>query len=188
MARDFHYFPRTFDIPTLPILRTQWENIPYQRFRQAIATEHQYLQFHLFMANSTRHTAIGGTADDETFQLFLSVRAGAIKAALLICGSIVEAALLAHALKRRYQHLAKDSKKRMFGNIIHAWKNDRNGSTEISPFLSSVEELCDIRNHIHLEKIASSEDAFYDSLLTKEQSLLIESLRIIEWLKNISTP
>lgn len=185
MSRDFHYNPCTFDIPTFSNLRSQWKNIPFLRLQKVIIIEHQYLYFHLFMINNTQHTHVGTTPDVNTWGLGSGVRAGALKAALLMYASIVEGVLLAHALKRKYK-LAKNPKKRTFGNILQAWKNDVNGKIELDAILTQLESLSNIRNHIHLEKISSSEEDFFASILDQENKLLDDCERVIKLLQEIS--
>ena len=85
MAADFFFDPATFDIPTLNTLRYKWINIHDLNVREVIAREDQFLQFHLFSLKSIKHTNVGGIGKHDCYvlDLGLSVRGGAIKAALL---------------------------------------------------------------------------------------------------------
>lgn len=69
-----------------------------------IAREEQYLLFHRFVLDHAKFTKAGKLdSKPYVYSLGLSVRAGAIKAAILVYASIAEAALRAHAEKRGYK-------------------------------------------------------------------------------------
>ena len=103
MAVDFFFEPPTFAIPDLGTLRSEWKNVKDHKIRHAIAVEVQYLVFHRYMLESVRHTAAGTSkAPTRKTKLDLTVRGGAIKAAILLTASVCEATLRYHAERRGY--------------------------------------------------------------------------------------
>lgn len=91
----------------------------------------------------------------------LDLRVIALKTAIVNSNSIMEAALLSHAILRNY-NLNKDEKKRTFGNIIDAWKKDQQGKQELRHYLRLLKWFNFARNHIHLSKITKNESYFED--------------------------
>src|SRR5690606_33741061 len=94
MAADFFFSNPTFQIQPLKRVATyKWRHLRNEEVQYAIAAEEQYLSFHLYMLSSVRHTREGHLQDPPyVYELGLSVRAGAVKAAVLIAGSVIEAA------------------------------------------------------------------------------------------------
>ena len=99
MPRRFSLSPDEYDTPSVHALRQEWRNIPDAQAPNVIAVEAQYLAFHHYLINGLRHQAIEGS---DAIPIGLSVRAGALKTATLLCASIAEAALRAHAEARNY--------------------------------------------------------------------------------------
>ncbi|MDD5366307.1 MAG: hypothetical protein PHR30_13290 [Gallionellaceae bacterium] len=99
MAADFFFQTPTFEIqPLKPVAVFRWQRLKNPAVQYAIAAEEQYLHFHLHMLNNLRHTEAGKLANPPyAYELGLSVRAGAVKAAILVAASIIEAALRTHA-------------------------------------------------------------------------------------------
>jgi hypothetical protein len=100
---DFFLANPTTTIPTIESLRGKWRWIGDYEIRNTICYEHQYLKFHLWQLKNLRHTK-GGCCSDPPYryELGLSLRAGAIKAAVLLCAAIAEAVLKYHAEERGY--------------------------------------------------------------------------------------
>jgi hypothetical protein len=133
MAADFFLANPTFDIlPLKPTAAFKWYRLNNPEVQYSIAADEQYLCFHIFLLKQLRHTEVG-RAHDPTFayELGLSVRAGAIKAAVLMAGSIIEAALRAIAETRGYE-LNKDPRRRTFGNVLNAWQQDGNPKPDVA--------------------------------------------------------
>ena len=106
-----------------------------------------------------------------SYELGLSVRAGAIKAAVLIAASIIEAALRALAELRGYP-LKKDPRRRTFGTIIQAWEDQGAPRPEVASIWTVVRALHETRNFVHLHNVAQSDNAAWEQILVNEQSLL----------------
>lgn len=188
MAVDFYFNPHSHSIPSLAGLRVHWSNVPNDDVVEAIATEAQYLDFHMYVLKSTKHTKHGClTAPPYEYQLGLSVRAGAIKAALLLTASIAEAVLRAHAEKRSYP-LAKDTKRRTFGNVLNAWKAGGKPRKDIAAIWSDLERLRDVRNNVHLFKSAYDPSASFVQVLVEEKSLMGATNKIIDHLQKLVSP
>lgn len=184
MARLFSFEPASFDVPKLVRFVFAWEHIPDAVVSNAIAVEHQYLEFHKYMLTSIRH------ADPKyprhAIPLGLSVRAGIIKAAILLYGSIAEAALRSHAEKRGIG-LAPEENRRTFGNVIYSWKNDAAEFPTIEPIWNDLVALLESRNMIHLFKSIQTEKDFSD-IIRSEEPLLSTGERVIEFLQKIKSP
>lgn len=114
MPRKFSFSPDEYDTPSMHVLRQEWRNIPDAQARNVIAVEAQYLAFHHYLISSLRHQAIEG---GDAIPIGLSVRAGALKTATLLCASIAEAALRAHAEARHYG-LPVAAHRRTFGRVL----------------------------------------------------------------------
>lgn len=178
----------TFDDPeysAFPIdeLRWQWRNVPDAGVRSMVAVEHQYLDFHLWQLHSIRHEPIEGGA---AIPIGLSLRAGALKTANLVCASIAEAVLRAHAERRGYS-LPKHARHRTLGRILGAWQDaDGNPHPDIAPIWEDLQRLYDGRNVVHLYAALDRGSDFYD-VLQAEQELLESSQRVIEFLQGLES-
>lgn len=186
MAADFFFLNPTFEIQPLKAVAVfKWQHLKQPDVQYAIAAEEQYLNFHLYMLQNLRHTAAGQLATKPySYELGLSVRAGAIKAAVLIAASIIEAALRTLAEARGYP-LKKDPKRRTFGTVIQAWQDQGTPRPEFAPIWPVVKALHETRNFVHLHNAANSENASWDQVLKNEQGLLEGALNAINHLSTI---
>ena len=151
MAFDLLFDNPTVSIPTVSDIENEWVNVPDKAVHKFIAREHQYLKLHAILLTQLRHTKNGDARNPAyKHKLDHNLRAGFIKAALLIAASICEAVLRSHAEKRGYSLPQK--KRRTFGAVLHAWK----GKADVSGIYSDLQGLKDIRNNIHLFVAASS--------------------------------
>lgn len=186
MAADFFFQNPTFEIqPLRAIAVFKWQRLQNSEVQYAIAAEEQYLHFHLYMLGNLRHTQAGKLAQQPyAYELGLSVRAGAVKAAILIASSIVEAALRALAEMRGYP-LNKDPRKRTFGNVINAWEEAGAPRPDVVAIWPYVKAMHETRNFVHLHKAAIDTDAAWDNVLKYERSLLDGALATIEHVAKI---
>lgn len=181
MAADFFFSNPTFQIqPLMPLAKFKWRHLRNEEVQYAIAAEEQYLGFHLYMLNNLRHTREAHLHDPPyVYELGLSVRAGAVKAAVLIAGSIIEAALRALAEARGYR-LHVDPRRRTFGNVIRAWEVAGTPRADVAEIWPSVKAIYEVRNFVHLHKAAEDADAGWNIVLQSEQVLLQGALGAIE--------
>ena len=188
MAADFFFSNPTFQIqPLKRVAMLKWRHLRNEEVQYAIAAEEQYLGFHLYMLNSVRHTREGHLAHPPySYELGLSVRAGAVKAAVLIAGSIIEAGLRALAEARRYR-LHRDPRRRTFGNVIRAWEEAGQPHADVAAIWPNVKAIYEDRNFVHLHKAAQDVDAGWGVVLQSEQALLQGALRAIEHIAAIET-
>lgn len=188
MAADFFFYNPTFTIrPLKPIAVFKWQHLKDADVQYCIAAEEQYLDFHLYMLNNIRHTAAGRlTHPPYVYELGLSVRAGAVKAATLVAASIVEAALRAHAELRGYP-LSKDPRRRTFGNVIRAWEEDGVPRPDVAAIWPDVKALHEARNLVHLHKAAGAADGAWARVLEDERALLDGALNAIDHLAKIKS-
>ncbi|MBI3532616.1 MAG: hypothetical protein HY068_09150 [Burkholderiales bacterium] len=186
MAADFFFQNPTLEIQLLkPVAVFKWSHLNNSDVQYAIAAEEQYLQFHLYMLENLRHTEVGKVAAPPySYELGLSVRAGAVKAAVLIAASIVEAALRALAEQRGYP-LNKDPRRRTFGNVIAAWEDAGTPRTDVAAIWSQVKSLHEVRNFVHLHKAAGSAEAAWENVLKDERALLDGALNAIKHVSGI---
>ncbi len=189
MAVDFFFDPPTYSIPSLSGLRSRWANIPNPDVAEMIAREEQYLLFHRFVLDHAKFTKVGELhSKPYVYSLGLSVRAGAIKAAILVCASIAEAALRAHAEKREYKFPSEPTK-RTFGRVISAWKSSRGKPRpDVRVVWKEILKLRDARNNIHLFKAASDPSADFKHVLDDEPGLLESGLKVVEHLSMLKSP
>ncbi len=186
MSADFFFVNPTFEIqPLRPVAVTKWQHLRNADVQYAIAAEEQYLCFHLFMLDNLRHTQAGRLADPPyKYELGLSVRAGAVKAAVLVAASILEAALRALAEARGYT-LNADPRRRTFGNVIQAWKIRDAPRPEVAGIWSHVLAIHEVRNFVHLHKAAGTPNAAWDEVLQSERQLLTGALEAIRHVATI---
>lgn len=183
MSREFFFQPNEFEILPVDHYREQWSKIPLLEIRDAIALENQYLQFHVFMLYRLRHRQTG---NEYSAPVGLSLRAGAIKTTGLLCASIAEAALLAHAEHRQYK-LPKNPRYRTFGRVLQSWQNeDSSPKSDIAPIWVCLQSLFSHRNTIHLHKGVSEEQGFYD-FLQDEHAFVGQARAAIKYLKTIES-
>src|SRR4051794_40953254 len=116
MARDFYFSPPTCSIRSLGELRTDWTNVQDLKVRHVVAVESQYILFHRFVLKSVRHVD-EGMKPVAGIPLGRSVRAGALKALMLMAASVCEAVLRYHAERRGYA-LPSNPKHRTYGKVL----------------------------------------------------------------------
>lgn len=179
--RKFSFAPDEYQAYAIDELRHEWGNIPDPEARNVIAVEHQYLDFHRYLLNCVRHQATTGSAP---IPIGLSLRAGALKAASLLCASIAEAALRAHAEARGYG-LPQQPWRRTFGRVLSAWQNS-NGvpHNDVAPIWNELQRLHAGRNNVHLYRAIELGSDFYD-ILAAEEASLIEAEKVLVHLKLI---
>jgi hypothetical protein len=187
MAADFFFLNPTFEIQPLNTVAVfKWQRLKNPEVQYAIAAEEQYLRFHLYMLENLRHTQAGKlTQPPYKYKLGLSVRAGAVKAAILVAASIVEAALRTLAELRGYP-LNDDPKKRTFGNVIRAWEEAGAPRPDVAAIWPNVKAMHEARNFVHLHKAAHDADAAWDNVLKEERALLDGALATIEHVAKIT--
>jgi hypothetical protein len=120
--------------------------------------------------------------------LSLSVRGGAIKAAILLTASISEAVLRHHAERRKYP-LPQNPKHRTFGKAIKAWidRNDQPRS-EVAAIWRELNAINRHRKHIHLHDAASDADSGFNHVLRVETRIFRIIDSVLEALRGIVTP
>ena len=183
MTRIFSLDPDQYDSPSIDLLRHEWRNIPDIQARNVIAVESQYLEFHHYLLNNLRHQSIDG---GEAIQIGLSVRAGALKTATLLCASIAEAALRAHAEARQYS-LPADLRRRTFGKVLGAWQlPDNVPQPDVAQIWDQLQRLHSGRNTVHLYATIRAGSNFYDILQAESQSLT-EAETVLTHLRNMVT-
>lgn len=190
MAVDFYFNPATFSIPALGPLRDfRWNNIPHPDVAEVIAREEQYLCFHRFVLKNVKHTRAGRlAAPPYEYGLGLSVRAGAIKAALLVSASIAEAALRSHGERRGYR-LHSDPHRRTFGNVLNAWRTSRRRpKRDVRHIWSELQNLRDTRNNVHLFKAAGDPTTDFENVLADERRLIGGALTVVDELALLVSP
>lgn len=181
MPRIFSLNPNLYDTPPIDILRHEWRNIPDIQARNVIAVEAQYLAFHQYLLDSLRHQS---TTGGDAIRIGLSVRAGALKTATLLCASIAEAALRAHAEARGYT-LPPDPTRRTFGKVLGAWQlPDGSPHPDIHAIWPSLQRLHGGRNTVHLYAAIQNGSNFYD-ILQAENQMLTEAEDVLTHLRNL---
>jgi hypothetical protein len=182
MAVDFFFDPATVSIPTLSDLRWKWMGVTDLTVREMIVQEEQYLSFHRAMLEQVHFTEAGAVrAPSWRMPLDISVRAGAVKAAALVCGSIAEASLRHHA-ERRKLTLPANTRHRTFGRVLAAWEPGGAPHSDVAAVWSDLRMLHDIRNNIHLFCAAEAGTADFGSVLAQERAILPAGERAIEHL------
>jgi hypothetical protein len=112
------------------------------------------------------------------------MRAGALKAGLLICASIAEAALLAHAEARGYS-LPMRRSLCTFGRILKAWRTRHAKPHEdVAVIWDDLERLHAARNDVHLYRAIERGRDFYD-LLEAEETALKQGERVLAHLRTV---
>ncbi len=187
MAVDFFLDPGTISLPTLSGLRNgKWARCP-STIRSYVAQEDQYLDFHLRCLDQFRFTAEGSAGAVEkpySCPLDLSVRAGSVKAAILIAASIVEAVLRAVAEHRGYM-LPPNKRHRTFGKVLGAWCIGGNPRQEMADVWSDLQDLRDFRNNIHLF-VAAEQGHSFGVVLARESELLYRASNLVNHMSSLN--
>lgn len=179
MPRRFSLAADVFDTPSVDSLRDAWRNIPDVQARNVIAVEAQYLAFHKFLLDTLRHAPTEG---GDRIPIGLSVRAGALKAATLVCASIAEAALRAHAEARGYP-LHANPRRRTFGALLGAWQSPQGTARpDVAGIWDQLDRLHNQRNTVHLYPAVNGD--FYD-ILAAERRSLAEGEQVLEHLRQL---
>jgi hypothetical protein len=182
-ARRFCFAPDHYRTPTVAEFRHAWRRLPYPEARNVVAIENQYLDFHRYLIESIRHQA---TTGGEAIPLGLSLRAGSLKAASLICGAIAEAALRAHAEARGYE-LPAQPRLRTLGRVLGAWQDRRKRPrADVAPIWDELQRLHLGRNNVHLYRTVEARSSFYQ-ILAMEKVSLDEAERILRHLRELSS-
>jgi hypothetical protein len=178
MATRYFFEPAEFALPSLAVLKGRWRFVPDADVRSAIAAEHQYLHFQEFLLNRLRYRTSRGAVG----AFGLSARAGAVKAAILLYGSIIEAALRSHAETRGY---VQQGKRMMFGQVLPVWKEKAGG--ELDDVWADIHLIHRRRNTVHLHQAAADEDAQFKALLTREHEILSAGRRALARLQTVQS-
>jgi hypothetical protein len=186
MAFDLFIDPPTIDLPMVKAMQIfRWGHLP-ERVAYFVAVEEQYLRFHLLLLERARFTGAGKLSEKPWVKpLGLTVRSGAIKAAVLLTASISEAVLRAIAEAREYD-LPKNEHHRTMGKVLGAWQQE-NGTPreEIAGIWPILQDLHSIRNNVHLFKAADDPSATFQAILNREESLVPNLLSTIDALAAI---
>jgi hypothetical protein len=184
MPRYFTLDPPQYQVPAIDQLRWEWRHVPDVAARNVIAVEAQYLDFHRYLLASLRHRDVAG---GDPIPLGLSVRAGSLKTATLLCASIAEAALRAHAEQRGYP-LPANARHRTFGRVLRAWQQeDGTPRAEVAPIWPGLQALHSGRNNIHLYGAIEQGADFYHLLESEAQSLT-DADQVLIALKEFQSP
>ncbi len=184
MARKFIIDPDEIEILPVSHFRNEWRNVPDPAARGAIAVENQYLYFHEHLLSHLKHQKPCQTM--PPIPLGLSVRAGAVKSAILMCASIAEAALRSHSEHRGYR-LKANPQRRTFGNVLGSWQEaDETPKPEVAEIWQNLQDLHDTRNNIHLYKAVHDGTSFY-AVLESEKEALARAKATLEVLKTIES-
>lgn len=168
MPRRFFLEPAEYEVRAIGELRWEWRNVPDRGALNLIAVEAQYLEFHRYLLESLRHRHVNG---GDAIRIGLSVRAGALKSAILLSASIAEAALRAHAERRAYP-LPNNPRRRTFGRVLAAWQlPDETPRPDLAAIWPILQALHLGRNNIHLYAAVEVGGNFYDLLQSERQSL-----------------
>lgn len=186
MAADFFFQNPTFEISQLkPVAAFKWQHLKNPDVQYAIAAEEQYLLFHIHLLNNLRHTKVGFVHQPPyAYELGLSVRAGAVKAAVLVAASIIEAALRTLAELRGYP-LKEDPRRRTFGNVINSWEENGIPRKDVTDIWAAVKAIHEVRNYVHLHKAAQENETVWEYVLKSEQTLLDGALNAINHVSEI---
>lgn len=183
MPRVFSLDPQEYQTPSIAELRWEWRRVPDVDARNMVAVEAQYLDFHRYLLNSLRHRSQEG---GNAIPVGLSVRAGAIKTASLICASIAEAVLRSHAERRGYE-LPNNPRHRTFGKVLGAWQlPDETPKPDVEAIWTTLQALHYGRNNIHLYHAVEAAENFYE-LLEAESHLLADADHALEVVKHLES-
>lgn len=186
MARHFLIDPPVHSIPTLEDYQAQWPHLKArqshvaqdERFIELILGAHQYFEFHLMLLDRVKHQHVD--QDKEPLGLNFTIRAGAVKSAIISGVSVIESVLLFHAQSR---HI-RISDKATFGSLVVAWKADKRHWADIKPINASLSRLLKVRNRVHLY---SSPNTTWENVLTSEEEDLEKVHECIAFLQKLKT-
>ena len=179
MRRNYHLNEPDFDMPVADIER--WSGLNDKGVADQVAFQEQFLQFFRHLLENIQSVPSGSSGFQPT-RLSLSVRAGAIKSYVLTAVSIIEGALMCHALKRG---LADEDrlKRATYGQLLGIWADDDGDPLpEVAPIWDDLKLLHKYRNYIHLGPASRSPDAYWQAINDREADLLAACDRAIDHL------
>lgn len=185
MSFDLIHNPTTVKVPQVRTIENWWCNVPDATVKKYMAREHQYLLLHESILNSIHYTYSNWMKQKPPRMepLNYTLRAGFVKAAVLIYASLCEAALRSHAEKRGYS-LPKNPRHRTFGRVIAEWS----GQPEVAVIWNDLGHLRDMRNNIHLFAAAGNANADYRSIIAQETTMLATANTVLDELMKITSP
>jgi len=158
-----------------------WPNLHDAELRAHVAVEEHYLTFHRRLLGSLQ----ANMGLEQGFQpIDWSLRAGMIRASVILFGSIAEAVLLDHAAARQMQHPRKGrvtlAGRWTLGTLTNVWATA--GSAEYDQIRADVESLRDMRNNIHLSRAVADRHRWQD-VIAAEEALVEAGDRVIAALR-----
>lgn len=177
--RKWELDPDTWEVPTIQGFENDWFYIPDRKMRKVLAVQHQYLILHLQLLDSLRSKELRPPRPPSV-RLGLSARAGGIHAGILICGSIAEGALYAHAKKRGYPLGDKPT----FGELIGSFRKGK--AMDMKPLLKDLNVLNEWRNDTHLYRLAER-DQGWKHWVREEQKIWDKAVGLLMQLQDIKS-
>jgi hypothetical protein len=182
--------PATIALPSKSALADfGWEYIGDSDVRNTIAEEEQYLRFQIELLNKLHFTAAGAaTCPTYKRKIGLTTRAGLIRSTLLLHASIAEATLLYHAAERGYG-LPNKKYNWNLGTAMQAWKDpgSERPRQDVQAIWATIDELRQLRNHVHLFNKARDFRGSFGWLLDREDELLRDGDRMINHLRELQS-
>lgn len=185
MPVELLFNPAEVDIPTVNAIRAEWPHVLERRVQQALAQEEQSLRFHRCLLAQLRCTQDGAEWERP---VDLTWRAGLTRSCILQAGSIAETCLWYHALRRGRQRPPND-RGWTLGAALSRWDGNGQGppDPDIALIWEAVQEIKDIRNHVHLLRRLNDDNGDFEWLNGEENRLLGEVDRVVAHLKQLQS-
>lgn len=136
-----------------------------------IGFEEQYLQFHRYLLENLCSVPVEHP-EYHPRQIDLSLRAGAIKAYIVLACSIIEAVLASWAKQIGLSNNVDRLMRLPFGALLDLWSMNGEPRLEIAPIWGHLNLLLQYRNFIHLGRAITDQSAYWKNILDRERDLL----------------
>lgn len=183
MARVFSLAVDEFEIPSIHHLELEWAGAAHEQLARQIGFQDQFrrLYRHIFLQ---LQSVPADRRNLPPMPLSLSVRAGAIKAYVLLTVSIAEGALAALGDERGLGARPGELYQRTFGQLLSAWVENSVPRPEVAEIWDHLQLLNRYRNYVHLNRAVQQQVTWQD-VIQNEQVILDAAERVVAHLKEL---
>lgn len=178
--RKFSLANEYYEITPAVVSLFKWDHLDIDVSHQ-LGFEEQYLEFHRYLLENLRSVP-AEYPNREPWPLGLSLRAGAVKAYVVLASSIVEGALASWGKELGICRKPEQLMKLPLGGLLKSWAPDGSPRSEVEPIWKELNLLLEYRNFIHLGKSATDENAYWKNVLERESELLAAADKAIDYL------
>lgn len=168
-------------IPQANVAIFKWAALDIEVARQ-IGFQEQYLNFHKYLLENLQSVP----EESQHYAprpISLSLRAGAVKAYVVLACSIIEGVLANWGAKQAVSPKPETLLKKPLGGLLRAWCiEDGLPRDEIAPIWNDLTLLHEYRNFVHLGRAVGNDNAYWQNVLERENDLVEAADRCVAYL------